>query len=170
MLGASDSCHLRVPMCPPHASKGSGLDELDAAPRPCPTGHLCSHASLSRPLRPSTVRQVLHMKGYNHQCDVWSLGVIIYILLCGFPPFYADNDAQVCQRLGKGETTGCHEAVARRANGAPRTASSPLLPLTGLRASAIAVSSVKEVKESCGLSILGSTISAVASAVSTAGL
>jgi len=47
--------------------------------------------------------EVLHMKGYDKQCDVWSLGVIVYILLCGFPPFYADNDAQLFERIKKGQ-------------------------------------------------------------------
>lgn len=47
--------------------------------------------------------EVLHMKGYDQQCDVWSLGVIVYILLCGFPPFYADNDAQLFDRIKKGQ-------------------------------------------------------------------
>jgi calcium/calmodulin-dependent protein kinase I len=47
--------------------------------------------------------EVLLMKGYDKQCDIWSLGVIVYILLCGFPPFYADNDAQLFEKIKKGE-------------------------------------------------------------------
>jgi serine/threonine protein kinase len=47
--------------------------------------------------------EVLHMRGYDKKCDVWSLGVIVYILLCGFPPFYADNDAQLFERIKKGQ-------------------------------------------------------------------
>ena len=47
--------------------------------------------------------EVLCMRGYDRQCDVWSLGVIVYILLCGFPPFYADNDAQLFKRIKAGD-------------------------------------------------------------------
>ena len=47
--------------------------------------------------------EVLHMKGYDKQCDIWSLGVIVYILLCGFPPFYADNDAKLYEKIKKGD-------------------------------------------------------------------
>ena len=43
------------------------------------------------------------MKGYGKECDVWSLGVIVYILLCGFPPFYAENDAQLYEKIKRGE-------------------------------------------------------------------
>jgi len=47
--------------------------------------------------------EVLRMKGYDQKCDIWSLGVIVYILLCGFPPFYADNDAQLFEKIKQGK-------------------------------------------------------------------
>jgi len=35
--------------------------------------------------------EILQAKGYGKEVDLWSVGVITYILMCGFPPFYNDN-------------------------------------------------------------------------------
>ncbi|OII72491.1 calcium calmodulin dependent protein kinase [Cryptosporidium ubiquitum] len=39
---------------------------------------------------------------YDKQCDMWSLGVILYILLCGYPPFHGSNDSVILHKVQKG--------------------------------------------------------------------
>jgi len=47
--------------------------------------------------------EILLDSPYNEKCDVWSVGVIVYILLCGFPPFYADDDDELFAKIGKAD-------------------------------------------------------------------
>lgn len=39
--------------------------------------------------------EVLRGLMYGKEVDMWSVGVILYILLCGFPPFYDDNNQKL---------------------------------------------------------------------------
>merc|ERR1712176_995944 len=32
---------------------------------------------------------------YNHKCDVWSCGVLMYSFICGYPPFYGETDGEI---------------------------------------------------------------------------
>jgi len=53
--------------------------------------------------------EILQVKGYDKEVDLWSIGVICYILLCGFPPFYNDNIAELFEQIMNAEYDFPHE-------------------------------------------------------------
>ena len=46
--------------------------------------------------------EVLTQNGYSASADYWSLGVICYILLCGFPPFYDEDNQELFRNIKAG--------------------------------------------------------------------
>jgi calcium-dependent protein kinase len=37
----------------------------------------------------------VYQKEYTEKCDLWSAGVMLYALLCGYPPFLSENEDDV---------------------------------------------------------------------------
>ncbi|XP_029362245.1 calcium/calmodulin-dependent protein kinase IGb [Echeneis naucrates] len=47
--------------------------------------------------------EVLAQKPYSKAVDCWSIGVITYILLCGYPPFYEDSETRLFSKIMKAQ-------------------------------------------------------------------
>jgi calcium/calmodulin-dependent protein kinase I len=46
--------------------------------------------------------EIISGKRYGCSVDVWSLGVITFILLCGYPPFYNSNQKELFRQIREG--------------------------------------------------------------------
>ena len=47
--------------------------------------------------------EILEGQAYDTQADMWSLGVIVYILLGGYPPFIEQNQRDLFRKIRKGD-------------------------------------------------------------------
>ena len=43
--------------------------------------------------------EVLSNQAYDGSCDFWSIGVVIYIILTGVPPFYDENNFELFEKI-----------------------------------------------------------------------
>ena len=40
---------------------------------------------------------------YNEKCDIWSCGVILFVMLCGYPPFTGKRDTEIYEKIRQGK-------------------------------------------------------------------
>lgn len=58
------------------------------------TGHTYSYSSTGLSVCP---------QGYNKAVDWWALGVLIYEMAAGYPPFFADQPIQIYEKIVSGK-------------------------------------------------------------------
>lgn len=44
-------------------------------------------------------------QGYNKAVDWWALGVLIYEMAAGYPPFFADQPIQIYEKIVSGKVS-----------------------------------------------------------------
>ena len=48
---------------------------------------------------------VCFFQGYNKAVDWWALGVLMYEMAAGYPPFFADQPIQIYERIVSGRVS-----------------------------------------------------------------
>ena len=46
--------------------------------------------------------EIILSKGYNKAVDWWALGVLMYEMAAGYPPFFADQPIQIYEKIVSG--------------------------------------------------------------------
>jgi len=70
---------------------GSGIKFNSNLNSPISTPELLTPVGSAEFMAPEVVDAFVgQATGYDKRCDLWSLGIVMYILLCGYPPFYGN--------------------------------------------------------------------------------
>ena len=68
---------------------GSGITMNSRCASPVTTPELLTPVGSAEYMAPEVVDVWQDQAwSYDKRCDVWSLGIILFMLLCGYPPFY----------------------------------------------------------------------------------
>ena len=113
-LHSHDICHRDVKpenilFLHPEGAGGPGGDDAGLAVRLADLGLARYHHASSFEPRMSTVvgtctfiaPEVLRRR-YDRRCDHWSLGIVAYMMVCGYPPFVGGSNGEVCDAVLKG--------------------------------------------------------------------
>ena len=113
-LHSHDICHRDIKpenilFLHPEGTKGPDGKDVGLAVRLVDLGLARYHHASSFEPRMSTVvgtctyiaPEVLRRR-YDRRCDHWSLGVVAYVMMCGYPPFVGDTNEEVCDAVRKG--------------------------------------------------------------------
>jgi len=47
--------------------------------------------------------EIVSQEPYGKECDYWSIGIVLYILLCGYPPFYDEDNMVLFEKIKSGK-------------------------------------------------------------------
>ena len=48
---------------------------------------------------------IICLQGYNKAVDWWALGVLVYEMAAGYPPFFADQPIQIYEKIVSGRVS-----------------------------------------------------------------
>eukprot|EP00879_Flechtneria_rotunda_P018958 GHRR01019902.1.p2 GENE.GHRR01019902.1~~GHRR01019902.1.p2 ORF type:complete len:111 (-),score=17.00 GHRR01019902.1:323-655(-) len=59
-------------------------------------------------MQPFYVAPEVLWRDYDQKADIWSAGVVLYILMTGRPPFNGRNDEEILSKVRKGKAACTH--------------------------------------------------------------